>query len=101
MCKESHGSALGCSSNDLWAQPQPGRWSFRVLQLAGDRQQVAVLTLGLPRSGGFLGSSMLDEQIVLVVGTTVLTHLYHLHLRQSRVPLHHVLGPQGHQAANL
>lgn len=44
---------------------------------------------------------MLDEQIVLVIGTTVLTHLNHLHLRQSRVPLHHVLGPQRHQAADL
>lgn len=44
---------------------------------------------------------MLDEHIVLVIGATVLAHLHHLHLGQRRVPLHHVLGPQGHQAADL
>lgn len=60
-----------------------------------------VLTLGLARGGGLLGTSMLDEHVVLVAGAPLLAHLHHLHLGQCRVPLHHVLGAQGHQAADL
>lgn len=60
-----------------------------------------VLTLGLARGRGLLGTGMLDEHVVLVIGAALLAHLYHLHLGQRRVPLHHVLGPQGHQAADL
>lgn len=59
------------------------------------------LTLGLARGRGLLGAGMLDEHVVLVVGAALLAHLHHLHLRQRCVPLHHVLGPQGHQAADL
>lgn len=60
-----------------------------------------VLTLGLARGGGLLRTGVLDEHVVLVVGAALLARLHHLHLRQRRVPLHHVLGAQGHQAADL
>ena len=59
------------------------------------------LTLGLACGRGLLGTSVLDERVVLVVGAALLAHLHHLHLRQRCVPLHHVLGPQGRQAADL
>ena len=60
-----------------------------------------VLTLGLAHSRGLLGAGVLDEYVVLVIGAALLAHLHHLHLGQRRVPLHHVPGPQGHQAADL
>lgn len=73
--------------------PSPGRCS------QGSVGQV--LTLGLARSRGLLGAGVLDEYVVLVIGAALLAHLHHLHLGQRRVPLHHILGPQGHQAADL
>lgn len=77
----------------------PG-WALEPEQVLPRRQR-AVLTLSLARGRGLLGAGVLDEHVVLVVGAALLAHLHHLHLGQCRVPLYHVLGPQGHQAADL
>lgn len=61
-----------------------------------------VLTVGsLPGWRVLLGTGVVDDNIIFVVGATLLPHLHHLHLREGRAPLHHVFGTQGHQAANF
>lgn len=92
------------NQQELWAQwpmglGAPG-WAPEPEQVLPGPQR-AVLTLSLARGRGLLGAGVLDEHVVLVVGAALLAHLHHLHLGQCRVPLHHVLGPQGHQAADL
>lgn len=66
-----------------------------------EKGRARALTLGLARGRGLLGAGVLDERVVLVVGAALLAHLHHLDLRQGCAPLHHVLGPQGRQAADL
>lgn len=59
-----------------------------------------VLTVrGRPRGCVLLGTSVVDDHIVLVIGTALLPHFHHLHLWEGRAPLHHIFGAQRHQAA--
>lgn len=61
-----------------------------------------VLTVrGRPSGRVLLGTSVVDDHVVLVVGTTLLPHFHHLHLREGRAPLHHIFGAQWHQATNF
>lgn len=61
-----------------------------------------VLTVrSLPGRHVLLGAGIVDDDVVLVVGTALLPHLHHLYLREGRAPLQHVFGTQGHQAANF
>lgn len=59
-----------------------------------------VLTVrGRPSGCVLLGTSVVDDHIVLVIGTALLPHFHHLHLWEGRAPLHHIFGAQRHQAA--
>lgn len=61
-----------------------------------------VLTVrSLPGRHMLLGTGVVDDDVVFVVGAALLPHLHHLHLREGRAPLQHVFGTQGHQAARF
>jgi len=61
----------------------------------------ALTVRGLPGRRVLLGPGVVDDDVVLVVGAALLSHLHHLYLQEGRAPLHHVFGTQGHQAANF